>query len=72
MGGYRSRAPHDSLTLFRLLRNANLQFLQQIGPEQWQCSGIHSERGRNTIRDLVIHMAGHDLNHIEQIRTILG
>ncbi len=71
-GGYRSRAPHDSLTLFRLLRKANLQFLRQIGPEQWECHGIHSERGRITIRDLVVHMAGHDLNHIEQIRTMLG
>jgi len=70
-GDYASRKPHDSLTLFRLLRQANLKFLQQIGPEKWQCSGVHSERGRITIRDLVVHMAGHDLNHIEQIRTIL-
>jgi hypothetical protein len=71
-GHYASREPHDSLTLFRLLRQANLKFLQQIGPEKWQCSGVHSERGRITIRDLAVHMAGHDLNHIEQIRTILG
>jgi hypothetical protein len=61
---------HESLALFRLLRNANLQFLKQITPEQWECSGIHAERGRITIRDLAVHMAGHDANHIEQIRTI--
>ena len=71
MGDYRSRVPHESLALFRLLRNANLQFLKQITPEQWECSGIHAERGRITIRDLAVHMAGHDANHIEQIRAIL-
>jgi DinB superfamily len=72
MGGYASRVPHDSLALFRLLRRANLQFLQQITPGQWECFGIHAERGRITIRDLVVHVAGHDANHIEQIRRILG
>lgn len=71
-GDYGSRAPQDSLTLFRLLRNANLQFLRQIGPDEWERHGVHSERGRMTIRDLAIHMAGHDINHIEQIRTILA
>jgi uncharacterized damage-inducible protein DinB len=72
LGAYRSRVPHDSLTLFRLLRNANLQFLKQITQEQWECCGIHAERGRITIKDLVVHMASHDANHIEQIRTILS
>ena len=72
MGNYRGRVPHDSLALFRLLRDANLQFLQQIAPEQWECFGIHAERGRITIRDLVAHMAGHDANHIDQIRKLLG
>jgi len=72
MGGYASRVPHESLTLFRLLRNTNLQFLRQMTPEQWECFGIHAERGRITVRDLVIHMAGHDANHIEQIRKILA
>lgn len=72
MGQYASRAPQDSLQLFRLLRTANLQFLQKLTPEQWECSGIHAERGRITVRDLAVHMAGHDANHIEQIRKILG
>jgi len=55
-----------------LLREANLQFLQQLAPEQWECHGIHAERGRITVRDLAVHMAGHDANHIEQVRKILS
>ena len=72
MGDYGSRAPQESLELFRLLRKANLQFLRQLTPEQWECFGIHAERGRITIRSLAAHMAGHDANHVEQIRRILG
>ena len=71
LGNYRSRAPRESLALFQLLREANLTFLEQLTPEQWECFGIHAERGRITVRDLAAHMAGHDANHIEQIRRIL-
>jgi uncharacterized damage-inducible protein DinB len=72
LGDYRSRVPHESLALFRLARNVNLQFLKQITAEQWECCGIHPERGRITIKDLAVHMVGHDANHIEQIRKILS
>jgi hypothetical protein len=72
IGAYESRTPQESLDLFRLLRNANLQLLYQLGPEQWECFGIHAERGRITVRELAAHMAGHDANHVEQIRRILG
>jgi uncharacterized damage-inducible protein DinB len=71
LGGYRSRAPRESLELFRLLRMTNLQFLEKLAPEQWNSYGIHAERGRITVRDLAAHMAGHDANHMEQIRKIL-
>ena len=72
MGEYGSRAPRESLELFRLLRKANLQFLRKLAPEQWECFGIHAERGRITVKDLAAHMAGHDANHVEQIRKMLG
>ncbi len=71
-GDYASRLPEESLALFRLLRAANLQFLRNLSPAQWECYGIHTERGRITVRDLAVHMAGHDANHVEQIRSILG
>lgn len=72
LGDYGARAPRESLELFRLLRQANLQFLRALAPEQWDCFGIHAERGRITVSDLAAHMAGHDANHVEQIRRILG
>jgi DinB superfamily len=71
LGDYGSRPPRESLELFRLLRAANVQFLERLEPGQWACCGIHAERGRITIRDLAVHMTGHDANHVEQIRRLL-
>jgi hypothetical protein len=72
LGNYPARDPQDSLVLFRLLRNANLEFLRALSPEQWECFGIHAERGSITLRDLATHMAGHDANHVQQIQRILS
>jgi hypothetical protein len=72
IGNYGGRAPQESLSLFKLLRGANLKFLSGLSAEQWNCFGIHAERGRITVKDLAAHMAGHDANHVAQIKRILG
>jgi hypothetical protein len=72
IGNYGGRVPQESLALFKLLRGANLEFLRRLNGEQWNCFGIHAERGRITVVELAAHMAGHDANHVEQIRRILG
>jgi DinB family protein len=72
LGDYRARGPEDSLQMFRLLREANLRMLAGLKSEEWESYGVHGERGPMTVRTLCRHMAGHDRNHIEQIRRILG
>jgi uncharacterized damage-inducible protein DinB len=72
IGNYGGRVPEESLELFTLLRGANLAFLRGLSAEQWDCFGIHAERGRISVRDLAAHMVGHDANHVEQIRRIVG
>lgn len=71
-GRYDEWSAADALAMFRLLRAANLRMLRGLEPGQWESHGVHAERGRITVRDLAQHMAGHDVNHIEQIRRILG
>lgn len=72
LGAYGSWHVEDSLALFRLLREANLRMLSRLTAEQWECWGLHAERGRITVRELARHMAGHDRNHVDQIRRILS
>ena len=62
----------DALGLFRLLREANLRMLSALLPEEWERSGNHAERGNLTVRELVRHMASHDINHIKQIERLLA
>ena len=71
LGDYPTRQPEDSLLLFRLLRETNLRMFAQLTPEEWERHGIHAERGRMTVADLARQIAGHDLNHLEQIKKIL-
>ena len=72
LGDYPSRRAEESLQLFRLLRETNLHMFAQLTTEEWQRHGIHSERGLMSVQDLARQIAGHDLNHLEQIRKILA
>lgn len=72
LGNYKTWAPEDSLQMFRLLREANLRMLAGLTPSEWDSHGVHGERGPMTVHTLCRHMAGHDRNHVEQIRRILG
>lgn len=71
-GNYRAATVQNSLKSFLALREMNLRFLNGLPDSAWQKYGVHSERGRETLRDLVQLTAGHDLNHIGQIRKILS
>ena len=70
-GHYDARAPRTSLELFRVLRNANLALLRSLDAEHWAHYGVHSERGQESIEDVVRMTAGHDVNHLRQIDQIL-
>jgi hypothetical protein len=72
LGVYAAWNPREALEMFRLLREANLRMFAQLTPAQWRRHGLHAERGKLTIEDLCRHMAAHDMNHIDQIRQILG
>jgi len=70
-GHYDERDPRKSLEQFRVLREVNLALLDSLEPEQWQNFGIHSERGQESIADIVRMFAGHDINHLKQIEKLL-
>jgi hypothetical protein len=71
-GHYDQRDPRKSVEVFRVLREMNLALYKTLTPEQWQHHGIHSDRGPETVEDIVRLYAGHDLNHARQVEQILG
>jgi hypothetical protein len=70
-GLYQRRDLRTALAMFRSLRRANLELLRAIPRKRWNNYGLHSERGKETIAHIVRLYAGHDLNHLNQIRRIL-
>lgn len=70
-GQYAKRDPRKSLEQFRVLREANLVLLKWLSPEQRKLFGLHAERGEESIERLTQMIAGHDINHLEQIESIL-
>jgi hypothetical protein len=69
---YEKRDTRKSLALFHALREANLELLKTLTKEQWQQSGLHAERGEESIETMSLMSAGHDSNHIGQIERILA
>jgi hypothetical protein len=71
-GHYEKRDTRKAIEQYRVVRDANLALLKSLAPEQWKHHGMHAERGEESIELIVRMMAGHDLNHIQQIERILA
>ena len=69
-GRYSTSDIADSLMLYRTLRFANLKLLQSLTAEEWDMFGVHAERGIESLRDIAMYFAGHDINHFQQIESI--
>ena len=71
---YSDYATHDpalSLQAYKVLRERTLRLLKSLPREMWGYYGMHSERGKETVTRVTEMMAGHDINHLRQIRRIL-
>jgi len=71
-GNYTARDAKKSLALFRAVREANLEWLRRLRPEQWKHYGMHAERGEESIEAIVGMIAGHDVNHLRQVEALLA
>lgn len=62
----------EALAAFSSLRNWNLALIRRTLPTAAAKPVTHPERGTMTYRTIVETMAGHDLNHLGQLRRIAG
>lgn len=68
---YARRDPRQSLESFRVLREGNLALLKAAPKQAWDNYGLHQERGNESVAHIVRMIAGHDLNHLQQVESIL-
>ena len=69
---YNDRELSPTLDAFTAARQNNLRLYGSLSEADWNKYGIHAERGRESVRDVVFLNAGHDLNHLRQIEAILS
>lgn len=62
----------DALATFAALRHWNILLIEETLSKFADKSVAHPERGAMTYSTIVETMAGHDLNHLEQLRRIAG
>jgi hypothetical protein len=67
---YADADPADALSLFGVVRRANLRLVERASPGDLQRVGVHVERGEESLTHLVRLYAGHDLLHLRQIARI--
>ena len=60
----------ETLARFRLLRRSQVGLFRRASPKDFRRTGFHPERGTVTLRVQLETLAGHDLNHLEQIRRL--
>jgi hypothetical protein len=71
---YSDYAKHDtalSFEAYKVNRERTVRLLKGLPRGMWENYGMHSERGKETVTRVTEMMAGHDINHLEQIRRIL-
>jgi hypothetical protein len=69
---YPGIAAQQALTTFTAFRNWNLLLIGEALPAAANRKVTHPERGTMTFLNLVETMAGHDLNHLGQLRKLAG
>ena len=64
---HNEREPSELVEIFRTLRQFNLALWRTTSPEDSQRTGLHNERGPESLGVMLRMLAGHDLSHLEQI-----
>jgi hypothetical protein len=67
---YEQADVEEALADFERLRNSNLRLLEQTSVTERQRVGLHSERGEESIEQMILNYAGHDIVHLRQIARI--
>jgi hypothetical protein len=60
----------EALADFERLRASNLRLLRLTTPADRERVGLHSERGEESITQMILNYAGHDIVHLNQIARI--
>lgn len=67
---YHKITAQHALAAFTALREWNLLLIRNASPSSLRIPVTHPERGSMTFQTIVETMAGHDLNHLQQLKKL--
>lgn len=56
---------------WRVMRESTLRLLDSLTEDEWARSGVHAERGEESVDSQVAIMSGHDQQHLEQMLVLV-
>lgn len=67
---YADGDPVEALERFSVLRRSNVRLLEPASEDDLRRTGLHTERGEESLARIIRLYAGHDLLHLRQIERI--
>ena len=71
-GDYKHADAKEALAAYLAVRATTVRFLRAQPKEVWRRAGQHTQFGRLEFTKIVRMLAGHDVNHLAQVKRILG
>ena len=68
---YSKISADEALRAFSTFRAWNLAFIRAVSPGALSKTVTHPERGTMTFATILETMGGHDINHLQQVETLL-
>jgi uncharacterized damage-inducible protein DinB len=68
---YRSRTVAELLAAFEMVRAERIAALKALDDAAWGRRATLSTYGSGSLREITIHMCGHDANHLAQIARLI-
>ena len=71
LGHYKQQELSSVLTSLQTTRQAFITVLSDVREEQWMRKGMHSDGSPVTLKEVVLQVIMHDIDHLEQMTHLL-
>ncbi|MCC6793419.1 MAG: DinB family protein, partial [Thermomicrobiales bacterium] len=72
VGGFHAMSPDELFARIAIPRYELIQVLRRLGRDDWARTGLHEQHGKIGLEAIVAHLAGHEEEHLAQIRDLLA
>jgi hypothetical protein len=72
VGRFVTMSPDELFARIAIPRYELIRVLRGLDAEQWARTGLHEEHGEISLEAIASHLVGHEEEHLQQLRELLG